>query len=81
VTELGIVAKVRAGQGAKQVVLAGSRWTDRRKLRALRWIGGKYPGQFTVPGHEISQQEFQKTFQEEINRSVQREARDAKRKP
>ncbi|MCH5375780.1 MAG: acetylxylan esterase, partial [Planctomycetes bacterium] len=42
-TELGIVAKVRAGQAGQQQVLAGSRWTSQRKLRNLRWVGGEYP--------------------------------------
>ncbi len=40
-TELGIVAMARTRRNGQSVVLAGGPWPKARKLRDLRWIGGK----------------------------------------
>ncbi len=40
-TELGIVAMVRTRQNGKPVVLAGGPWSKDRKLKDLRWVGGR----------------------------------------
>jgi hypothetical protein len=43
----------------------------------LRWVGGTYPKTLLLPGQKISQEEFDKIFNSEIDKSVQQEERDA----
>lgn len=77
-TTLGIVAKVRRRQDGQQVEIAGTGWPEHRQFRNLRWIGGKYPASFVMPGQSISPEEYRRTFQSEIDKSVEQEKRDAK---
>jgi dienelactone hydrolase len=76
-TTLGIVAHVRVRKDGESVIVAGSRWPQDRQLRNLRWVGGTYPKTLLLPGQKISQEEFDKIFNSEIDKSVQQEERDA----
>jgi len=49
-TEFGILAMARTKRNGEQVVLAGAPWPKPRKFRNLRWVGGKYPKQWIMPG-------------------------------
>ena len=76
-TELGIKAHVRVRQpdGSSKTV-GGSPWNKTRQLRNLRWVGGEYPSSFLLPGRALSDEEFQKIFHDEIDKSVEQEKRD-----
>ena len=76
-TELGIVAAVRGREGGKEVVRAGGRWPPDRLFRNLRWEGGSQPQDLLLPGAAISKADFGRIFQQEIDTSVEQEARDA----
>ena len=76
-TELGIVAAVRGRENGKEVVRAGGRWPQDRRFRNLRWEGGRQPRELLLPGAAISKADFDRIFQQEIDTSVEQEARDA----
>jgi hypothetical protein len=80
-TELGLVAQARGkakGSSLPQV-FAGTGWTANRKLRNLRWVGGEYPKQLLLPGAKVSDEGFRRTFQAEIDKSIEQEKRDARK--
>lgn len=78
-TELGIVARAssRSADGKSQV-LAGGSWPASRQLRNLRWVGGQYPARMLLPVAGISEEEYRRTFQAQIDKSVELEKRDAR---
>jgi hypothetical protein len=78
-TELGIVAHVygKRDNAGHQTILAGGPWPATRKFRNLRWVGGQYPSQIILPGAKVSEEEFRRTFQAEIDKSIKQEERDA----
>ena len=77
-TELGIVAMVRVKKNGNSDGLAGGPWPQQRKLKNLRWVGGEYPKTYRMPGRKISEQEHDKIFHAEIDKSIDQEDRDAR---
>jgi hypothetical protein len=64
---LGIAASVPGHQGA---------WTDKRKLRNLRWVGGNYTSPVLFPGGTLAREAMEQLFQENIDESLQVEANE-----
>ncbi|NNM85040.1 MAG: hypothetical protein HKL96_04690, partial [Phycisphaerales bacterium] len=52
-------------------------WTDKRQFRNLRWVGGTYKSPVLWPTGTLSAKEFQRLYQDNIDRSVRQENRDA----
>jgi hypothetical protein len=75
-TELGIVAGLHRLPGKPEPILSGGTWPGKRKLRNLRWTGGSYSEPLLYPGGKLSVQEFQKIFQDDIDKSIELESKD-----
>jgi cephalosporin-C deacetylase-like acetyl esterase len=65
-TEFGIVAAVRERIDGKDVVIAGGKWSDDRRIRNARWIGGVYPKTMIKPGKKISKEEYDRFFTQKL---------------
>lgn len=52
-------------------------WPPTRKFRNLRWLGGTYTKPPIMPGGNISDEEYQRLFQQSIDNSVKLEKQDA----
>ena len=46
--------------------------------KTLRWTGGAYTAPLLYPGGRLSVEEFQKIFQDDIDKSIELEKQDAK---
>lgn len=77
ITELGIVAGLHKLPGVPTTILSGGTWPGRRQLRNLRWAGGAYSEPLLYPGGELSVEEFQEIFQDDIDKSIELESKDA----
>lgn len=78
ITELGIVAGIHRLPDNQKSILSGGTWPGKRQLRNLRWTGGAYTSPLLYPGGRLSAEEFQKIFQDDINKSIQLENNDTK---
>ena len=78
ITDLAIVAGIHRLLVAPKTILSGGTWPGKRQLRNLRWTGGSYTAPLLYPGGRLSVEEFQKIFQEDIDRSIELEKQDAK---
>lgn len=65
ITELGIAATLPRQRG---------KWTDNRKLRNLRWVGGTYSSPVLFPGGSLSREAMENLFQDNIDDSLEAEA-------
>ncbi len=77
VTELGIVAGLHRLPGNPATILSGGTWPGKRQLRNLRWTGGSYTEPLLYPGGKLSVEEFQKIFQDDIDKSIEQEKKNA----
>ena len=78
ITELGIVAGLHKLPGNPQSILCGGPWPGTRQLRNLRWSGGSYTAPILYPGGKLSIEEFQKIFQDDIDKSIELEDKEGK---
>ena len=76
ITELGIVAGLHGLPGKPRKILSGGTWPGKRLLRNLRWVGGSYSEPLVYPGGKLSVEEFQKIFQDDIDKSIELESKD-----
>lgn len=77
ITELQIVAGIHRLPTQPSSILSGGTWPGRRELRNLHWDGGNYSSPLLYPGGKLSVEEFQKIFQEDIDKSIKLEKDDA----
>ena len=77
ITELGIVAGLHHLPGSPEPILSGGTWPGKRQLRNLRWTGGAYAEPLLYPGGALSVQDFKKMFQDDIDKSIELESKDA----
>jgi pimeloyl-ACP methyl ester carboxylesterase len=77
ITDLAIVAGLHRLPGSPESILSGGTWPGARELRNLRWTGGAYAAPLLYPGGKLSVEEFQKIFQDDIDKSIQLEKKDA----
>lgn len=77
ITDLAIVAGVHRLPGEPKSILSGGTWPGTRQLRNLRWTGGAYTAPLLYPGGKLSVEEFQKIFQDDIDKSIELEDSDA----
>lgn len=76
ITDLQIVAGLHRLPGNASI-LSGGTWPGARQLRNLRWTGGAYTSPLLYPGGKLSVEEFQKIFQDDIDKSIELENKDA----
>jgi hypothetical protein len=76
ITDLQIVAGIH-GLPENASISSGGSWPGTRQLRNLRWTGGTYTAPLLYPGGTLSVEEFQKIFQDDIDKSIELEAQDA----
>lgn len=77
ITDLAIVAGLHRMPGSPESILSGGTWPGTRELRNLRWTGGAYTTPILYPGGKLSVEEFQRIFQDDIDKSIQLEKKDA----
>ncbi len=77
ITDLQIVAGLHRLPGDPKSILSGGAWPGTRQLRNLRWTGGAYTAPLLYPGGKLSVEAFQKIFQEDIDKSIELEKKDA----
>lgn len=65
ITELGITASIPGHAGS---------WSDDRKLRNLRWVGGTYSSPVIFPGGSLSREAMERLFQDNIDESIKLES-------
>ena len=56
-------------------------WPNARQFRNLRWEGGTHTKPPLMPGGNISEEEYKRLFQQNIDQSVQLEKKDAAKSP
>lgn len=78
ITDLAIVAGLHRLPGNPESILNGGTWPGTRQLRNLRWTGGAYTAPLLYPGGKLSVEEFQKIFQDDIDKSIEQEKKDAR---
>ena len=76
ITDLQIVAGIHRLPGNASI-LSGGTWPGTRQLRKLRWTGGAYATALLYPGGKLSVEEFEKIFQDDIDKSIELENKDA----
>lgn len=77
ITDLQIAAGLHRLPGDPKTILSGGTWPGTRQLRNLRWTGGAYTSPLLYPGGKLSVEEFKKIFQEDIDKSIELENKDA----
>ena len=77
ITDLQIVAGIHRLPTEPKTILSGGTWPGTRELRNLQWTGGGYTSPLLYPGGKLSAEEFQKIFQDDIDKSIELEKNDA----
>ena len=79
---LTIASRLKVTQNGREITVGEGNFDGERKLRNLRWVGGHYPSSILMPGGGISLDPaaYSSQFQNQIDRSIELEKRDAKGK-
>ena len=77
VTEFSISPKGEIVKEGQKVKVEGKAWQGPREIRSLRWVGGEYSRQRTTDA-ALSPEDFQKSFNDAIRKSLKQEKQDRK---
>lgn len=77
VTEFSISPKGEIVKEGQKVKVEGKAWQGPREIRNLRWEGGEYSRQRTTDA-ALSPENFQKSFNDAIRKSLEQEKQDRK---
>ena len=77
ITEFSICPSGETVKDGKKVKVGGNAWKGSREIRNLRWEGGKYTSR-RPSDSKLSDEEYQKQFNDSINKSLEQEKLDQK---
>jgi hypothetical protein len=79
VTEFSICPSGETVKDGQKIKAGGKAWKGPREIRNMRWEGGKYVSQRPAES-KLSDEEYQKQFNDSINKSLEQEKLDQKLK-